>query len=114
MTLADFFTAINAAGIRLAAAGEHLELRGSPDAVTPDIRAGAAEHKAELLALLTSSPKEMSLETVERSQATYLPCVCPTGRCWRCCNRPCERCGKPTGSAFIRTCIACGFLPDPE
>jgi hypothetical protein len=29
-------------------------------------------------------------------------------RCWRCCDRPCLQCGRPTGSAFIATCCACG------
>jgi hypothetical protein len=60
MNLADLFAAVNAAGIRLAAAGEHLELRGLPDAITPEIRAGAAEHKATLLSLLASAPAEPS------------------------------------------------------
>jgi hypothetical protein len=27
-------------------------------------------------------------------------------RCWKCCDRPCEVCGRSTGSAFIRTCSA--------
>lgn len=36
------------------------------------------------------------------------------GRCWRCCDRPCVMCGRPTGSAFIATCFPCGNqLPDP-
>jgi hypothetical protein len=30
------------------------------------------------------------------------------GRCWRCCDRDCSRCGRPTGSAFIELCAACG------
>ncbi len=28
-------------------------------------------------------------------------------RCWHCGQRPCERCGKPSGSVFIATCFAC-------
>jgi hypothetical protein len=66
MTLADLFNALTAAGIRLAAAGEQLELRGSPDAITPEIRAGAAEHKAELLALLTPLSQALSLDRFDR------------------------------------------------
>jgi hypothetical protein len=52
MTLADFFLAVNAAGIRLANCGGQLQLRGPATAITPAIRAGAAEHKAAVLALL--------------------------------------------------------------
>lgn len=29
-------------------------------------------------------------------------------RCWRCCDRPCVRCSRPTGSAFIAHCDQCG------
>ncbi len=29
-------------------------------------------------------------------------------RCWRCCDRPCVDCGRPTGSAFIQRCVPCG------
>jgi hypothetical protein len=31
-------------------------------------------------------------------------------RCWRCCDRPCADCGRPTGSAFIARCTPCGHL----
>jgi hypothetical protein len=30
-------------------------------------------------------------------------------RCWHCCNRVCSGCGRPTGSAFIELCYACGL-----
>jgi hypothetical protein len=29
-------------------------------------------------------------------------------RCWDCCDRACCECGRPTGSAFIARCYACG------
>ena len=29
-------------------------------------------------------------------------------RCWRCCDRPCADCGRPTGTAFVARCCACG------
>lgn len=29
------------------------------------------------------------------------------GKCWRCHYRPCERCGRGTGSAFLAYCIGC-------
>ena len=48
------------------------------------------------------------------------PLPCPTckrardaeGRCWQCHDRSCARCGRPTGSAFIRLCIGCGTRED--
>jgi hypothetical protein len=29
--------------------------------------------------------------------------------CWRCCDRLCGACGRPTGSAFIELCWPCAF-----
>jgi hypothetical protein len=71
--------------------------------------------KAELLAALAaeaSAETPPGQATVVRHRPTYLPCSCPSGVCWPCCNRPCEVCGAPTGSAFIRRCGRCGELPD--
>src|SRR5262245_55380195 len=67
MTLADFFLAINAADIRLANSGGRLQLRGPAGAITPEISAGAAEHKATILSLLTpaapdGAPKDLTEE----------------------------------------------------
>jgi hypothetical protein len=73
MTLADFFTAVNASGVRLAAAGEHLELRGPPDAITPGLRAGAAAHKATLLSLLASAPAGPPLDVLEQPREAERP-----------------------------------------
>jgi hypothetical protein len=56
MTLADFFLAINSAGVRLANVGGQLQLRGQAQAITPELREGAAEHKAAILAILPSLP----------------------------------------------------------
>jgi hypothetical protein len=50
MNIADFFVAINGAGIRLAAVDGQLELRGG--AITREIEGAAAEHKATILAML--------------------------------------------------------------
>ena len=56
MTLADFFLAVNAAGIRLANVGGHLQQCGSANAISPEIKEAAAEHKETLLALLPPAP----------------------------------------------------------
>jgi hypothetical protein len=85
-------------------------LRWRPrEALTPAEVAALAAHKGELLTLL-AGPTEPALE----------PGCCPSchrpldarGRCWRCCDRTCERCGRPTGSAFIATCCPCGNALD--
>src|SRR5262245_21593819 len=55
MTLSEFFHALNAAGVRLAASGGRLALCPAA-AITPELRAGAAEHKPALLALLNPTP----------------------------------------------------------
>jgi hypothetical protein len=52
MTLAELLCSVNAAGIGLANVGGQLQLRGPPGAITPEIRAGAGEHKEALLELL--------------------------------------------------------------
>ena len=57
MTLADFFLAVNGAGVRLANVGGQLQLRGPANALTEEIRAGAAEHKAAILAVLPPAPE---------------------------------------------------------
>jgi hypothetical protein len=56
MTLADFFLAVNAAGIRLANVGGQLQLRGFANAISPEIKEAAAEHKVAILALLPPAP----------------------------------------------------------
>jgi hypothetical protein len=55
MMLAEFFLALNSAGIKLTRVGGQLQLRGPNGAITPEIRAGAGEHKATILALLPPS-----------------------------------------------------------
>jgi hypothetical protein len=62
MTLADFFLAVNTAGVRLANVGGRLQLRGRPEAITSEIRAGAAEHKAAVLSLLPPTPAPEAAE----------------------------------------------------
>jgi hypothetical protein len=54
------------------------------------------------------------------SPALLEPDTCPgchgpldnKGRCWRCCYRRCERCGKSTGSAFLALCLTCDLGRD--
>lgn len=55
MTLADLFHAVNLAGVRLANVNGQLQLRGTT--IPADVKAGAAEHKDTLLALLPALPE---------------------------------------------------------
>ncbi len=91
-----------------------MRFRGPRGAMTPDLRQAVAERRADLLALLRrGSERAPAPAPPQRFSPSYLPCKCPSAVCWRCCNRPCEVCGKPTGSAFIRRCLLCENLPDP-
>lgn len=73
--------------------GGQLGCRAPKGALTAEARERIAAHRAELLEALGNCPE----------------CKRPLKRgiCWRCHWRRC-RCGKPTGSAFIQTCILCG------
>src|SRR5262245_21304702 len=55
MTMAEFFLLVNTAGVRLVNVADQLQLRGSTGAISPEILAGAGEHKATILALLPLS-----------------------------------------------------------
>jgi hypothetical protein len=34
--------------------------------------------------------------------------------CWKCCERLCATCKRPTGSAFIDVCWSCWFQKERE
>jgi hypothetical protein len=56
VTLAEFFLAVNASNVRLDSVGGRLQLLGLADVISPEIRAGAAEHEGAILALLSAGP----------------------------------------------------------
>jgi len=120
MSPQELLATLRAKGFQFAAEGSLLAVRPASKLI-PQERAAIAEHRAELLALLSGQPSQpLPRDTPNQPPLDHrLPCVCPEDVCWRCCNRPCEECGKPTGSAFIRTCYACGnrlaseSMPDP-
>jgi hypothetical protein len=62
-----------------------------------------AAHKAALVARLGSACPDCGGPLDERR------------RCWRCCQRLCCDCGRPTGTAFVARCFRCGalFKEDP-
>jgi hypothetical protein len=102
----------------LAGRGFVLAREGDGIRVTPASRLTDADrklirdHKPELLAAIAVPPPVAA--PPQHPQPVYLPCSRPSAICWACCNRPCEVCGKATGSAFIRRCVSCGELPDAE
>ncbi len=103
-------------GFTLAPAGNGIWVRPA-SRLSPEMRQAIAAHRSALLALLGESPAPPPAPTVPVALPQHdhrLPCVCPAGVCWRCCNRPCEVCGQPTGSAFIRTCCGCGLKSAPQ
>jgi len=97
-------------GFAVVVRGDMVSVTPGPEPLTDADRQAIRACKAELLAALTAPP--IVAAPPQHPRPVYLPCSCPTAVCWPCCNRPCERCGKPTGSAFIRRCVSCGELPD--
>jgi hypothetical protein len=98
-------------GFRLASEAGRLAVQPASQ-LTPELRAAITAHRAELLDLLGQPPVPAAAPGVPVTPLRHeyrLPCACPAAVCWRCCNRPCEVCGKPTGSALIRTCYLCGL-----
>jgi hypothetical protein len=51
LTLTDFFLAITGSGLQLDVKGGRLQLRGMPGAITPQIRASAAQHKEAVVTI---------------------------------------------------------------
>ncbi len=101
-------------GVTLYLDGDQLRFRGPRGALTPELRQAVAQHRAEVVRLLLRPAGQDTPPPPQRFRPSYLPCSCPTATCWPCCNRPCEVCGKPTGSAFIRQCIRCGNAAGPN
>ena len=63
--LADLFLAVNAAGVRFVNLNGQLQLRGPFGSISLNIKAGAAEHQAAILAMLASP----TVDTDAREQA---------------------------------------------
>lgn len=94
MTAAVLIDCCRTFGVTLAAGPDGTLAWEADDDPPAGLLAELGEHKAEVLALLTACPQCHRLMDGKR-------------RCWRCCNRLCETCGRPTGSAFIALCLLC-------
>jgi hypothetical protein len=77
-------------------------------------------HKPQLLVLLRaeaispcsgpSPPAPASTTATPPSGRRCPACGGPLdakARCWKCCERLCSQCGRPTGSAFLQLCLSC-------
>jgi hypothetical protein len=101
VTAQDVLDLASRMGIRLRADGPRLRWR-CRGPLPSDLRDLLVAHKPGLLAALQG----------------YGPCQkCgrapdEKGRCWNCFDRPCVGCGRPTGSAYIATCLPCGSRSD--
>jgi hypothetical protein len=97
MSAAAVLEQARAAGVELSATpGGNIRWRcrgGLPD----PLRRSLAAHKPEILELL---------RPVTPCPACKRP-MDSRKRCWRCCDRVCEGCGRLTGTAFISLCRLC-------
>ena len=110
MTAANVLAALRARGVELTVAAGWLRYRAPVGALDNELRHAAAVHRAELLALVGANKADIPGLNRDAS-GNCAQCRRPfdaKGRCWRCCDRACFLCGRPTGSAFIATCCPCG------
>ena len=101
LTAPELLAALRSRGVGLETDGRRLRWR-PVTLVDADTATAIVSLKAELIALvLPKSCPGCGRQTDEKR------------RCWKCNDRRCEGCGRPTGSAFIANCIRCGALiPD--
>jgi hypothetical protein len=89
-----------AAGVALGVGSGGASLRWEAVADPPaDLLADLAAHKADILALIRGR-----FGNCDQCGRALDAQRC----CWRCCERPCVDCGRPTGSAFVMRCFPCG------
>jgi hypothetical protein len=70
------------------------------DLVSTPLAEKVYRYKAELIGLLSLG---VNMRRCERGH--WLD---SRDRCWRCCERGCCHCSRPTGSALIELCATCG------
>jgi hypothetical protein len=97
MTAPELVRTAASAGVRLWAAAGRLHYR-SAGKLPAALRVLIDAHRVELVAYLTAVPCSGCRRPVDGQRI-----------CWWCHDRPCQRCGRYTGSAFIASCVACGL-----
>jgi hypothetical protein len=107
MTAAQLLSELARQGFTLIAEGDGIRVRPA-SRLTEELRQAVRRHKSELLVLLAGAGS---------SGPAPAPGSCPScrrpldakARCWGCCNRACESCSRPTGSAFLALCLLCEY-----
>src|SRR5262245_26623128 len=112
MTAAALLGLLDSLGVELQTDGARLRWRPA-GAVRPELRGRILAHRDALITLLTgpTGPTGVGPAAGDSVAAGCPSCRQPLdgrGRCWRCCDRLCSRCGRQTGTAFIELCCACG------
>jgi hypothetical protein len=96
MTPAELLADLRGRGFEVTAAGAWLRVRPASRLTSAD--RDAIRGRLPLLVALA-----VGVQACPRCSRT----VDERRRCWHCCDRACEGCGRPTGSAFIANCLAC-------
>src|SRR5262245_3414899 len=91
-------------GVELETDGKRLRWRPSELVTAPQAET-IRFHQGAIVALL------LATESVTRCTSCRRP-LDSKRRCWRCCDRACESCGRPTGSAFLALCLLCENEPE--
>src|SRR5262245_7701988 len=102
MSAAAVLEQARAAGVELSATPRG-DIRWRCRGGLPDpLRRSLAAHKPEILELLRPAT---ACPTCKRPMDAKR-------RCWHCCDRVCEGCGRLTGTAFISLCRLCEVTRD--
>ncbi len=109
MTAKSLLADLASRGVSLETDGARIRWRPAFMLTGGSLLESIRQHKAELIALLLAG----ALNRLERCPACGRP-VDARRRCWRCHDRPCERCGRRTGSAFLALCLRCGIAREEE
>lgn len=96
VTPADLLAGLRAGGFTVAATGDRLRVSPASRLSATD-RAAIRGHLSALVRLVGVGP------CCPRCRRP----VDAKRRCWACCDRACEVCGRPTGTAFVATCLTC-------
>jgi hypothetical protein len=85
-------------GVELFAAADALRFRSPGGRFSDELKASIRLYKPEIVRLIRSACPTCGRPVDDKA------------RCWVCHDRQCVGCGRPTGSAFIASCVSCGRL----
>ena len=102
MTTVEVLQLCEARKLALSARGDVLDVEGDEGAID-ELGPHVAEHVTELLALLAREP---GASAPPNCRSCARP-VDEKRRCWHCGKRPCETCGRDSGSVLLAYCLPC-------